>query len=291
MACETNKVLLTMLNSMAGRDFEAALDRHIDWGLRVLDLKDGIYGKAVADLTNEEAQKAAAAIARRGLAVSTLSTSLFHHDVEKGPEAFNQDLDKAGRIIVLAKVLKPRLIRLLSASSSNRTDFANCADYISRQHPWLFDSYRNAAAKINTAGFGVVIENETGGSIFSNPQEVLDFFAKLNCGTRVRFIWDIQNLWQEGTFPTVEVYEHLKPVIGMVHLKGGRSETPGGPLVWRSSLADASWPVLDIIRRVAADRASPVICLNPSHGQAPPGFKENYKQDLDFIRQAIPEIE
>ncbi len=35
---------LTMLNSMAGEDFAAALDRHVAWGIRDLDLRDGIYG-------------------------------------------------------------------------------------------------------------------------------------------------------------------------------------------------------------------------------------------------------
>lgn len=31
---------LTILNLMAGSDFATALDRHVEWGIEVLDLKD-----------------------------------------------------------------------------------------------------------------------------------------------------------------------------------------------------------------------------------------------------------
>lgn len=43
----TEKIRLTLLNSMAGKDFEQALDRHIDWGLHTLNLKNQIYGKSI----------------------------------------------------------------------------------------------------------------------------------------------------------------------------------------------------------------------------------------------------
>ena len=53
----------TMLNSMAGKDFTTSLDTQKEWGIHVLDLKDHIYGKAVTDLTSEEARQAAEEIA------------------------------------------------------------------------------------------------------------------------------------------------------------------------------------------------------------------------------------
>lgn len=51
----TEKIRLTPLNSMAGKDFEQALDRHIDWGLHTLDLKNQIYGKSIDELLPQEA--------------------------------------------------------------------------------------------------------------------------------------------------------------------------------------------------------------------------------------------
>jgi hypothetical protein len=84
----TGKFELTILNSMAGMDFEAALDQHLALGLRVLDLKDAIYGNRVDDLLPEEVEQAARAIAARNLRVATLSTSIFYGDIEPGEAAF-----------------------------------------------------------------------------------------------------------------------------------------------------------------------------------------------------------
>ena len=102
-----------------------------------------------------------------------------------------------------------------------------------------------------------------------------------------------------GTFPTLEVYRRLRPLIAMVHVKGGAAEAPAapgqpdGPLKWRTALADASWPVLDILRAVVADGVSPVICLNPSHGERKTGYDytDVVGRDIEFLRRNIPEIE
>jgi hypothetical protein len=54
-----SKVLLTVLNAMAGADIERACAKMAEWGIRVLDLKDHVFGKAIEDLTEEEARAAA----------------------------------------------------------------------------------------------------------------------------------------------------------------------------------------------------------------------------------------
>ena len=49
-------VKITMLNSMAGTDIIQALDNHVAWDLKVLDLKGSIFGKSVTEITDEEAE-------------------------------------------------------------------------------------------------------------------------------------------------------------------------------------------------------------------------------------------
>ena len=120
----------------------------------------------------------------------------------------------------------------------------------------------------------------------------MSFFAALN-RPAARLIWDVQNLWQMGTYPSLDVYNALRPLIGMVHLKGGQSEYANGPLKWRTALADASWPVAGIVREVIRDGASPVICLNPSHGGTKPGYDYHdvTGRDVTFLRATFSEIE
>ncbi|MDK1032675.1 MAG: TIM barrel protein, partial [Planctomycetia bacterium] len=255
-------VKFTMLNSMADADFNRALEKLARWRIDVLDLKDSIFGRSAADLTDEEAARAHELISANRMSVHCLSTGLFGGDIERGEAAFEKDRTGVARIIEIARILRPHFIRLMSASSSRRADIADSASHIAENCPWLPGLYGEAIDAIAGAGFAVTIENGIGGSIFSNPPEIVRFFEMLGPEARVSLTWDVQNLWLEGTFPSLEVYRALKPLIGYVHLKGGMAEAGGSALRWLSTLEDASWPVLEILREVASDGTSPVVCLN-----------------------------
>lgn len=285
---------LTMLNSMADRDFERALDKHAAWKLKWLDLKDAIFGKLITQITVDEARRAAEMVQARGLSVWCFSTTLFADKIEKGEAHFRaQHLAPLAQTLEAARILKPTFVRLIVAQSAERKTFANSAVHVRQRAPWLYELYREAIGQIHAAGFKATIENEIDGSLFAHPVEIIDFFEELDCDGRVTFTWDVQNLWEQGTFPSVEVYEELKPLIGYYHLKGGQRESASSELHWRTGLEDASWPVAEITRRVVADGVSPVICLNPSHGKPKPGYDyaNMVERDLAFIRGAVKGIE
>lgn len=284
---------ITMLNSMANQDFEKSLDQHVKWGLHHLDVKDSVFGKGVSDLTDAEATKAAAMISQRGLSVYCMSTQLFHDDIEIGEPAFRKaHLSKLERVIAVAKILRPDLVRLLSARTLKRKTIRNSLDYIRGEHPWLIRSYQEAIERLSAAGLGVTIENECHDNILSSPTEIINFFDEINLGDAVNLTWDVANLWQMGTFPTMEVYQRLQPLIAYFHLKGGQLDSDPTALRWKSSLQDASWPVKEITRQVVLDGCSHVICLNGSHGEKKQGY--NYDnvtiRDLEFVRKILKEI-
>lgn len=285
-------VRLTVLNVMAGSDFEPSLDQHLAWGIRQLDLKEGIFGKGIADLMPSDAARAAEAIKRRGLETYCLSTNLLHSEVEAGEAAFRGHFAGLDRALAAGAVLKAKVVRLLSAGTRKRAELTDSIAYLKTRQPWIFDVYRQAVDRIHAAGFVPMIENECGGNIFSTPAEIVDFFAILN-RPFVRLIWDIGNMWQVKTYPSLQAYNTLKPLIGSIHLKGGQSDRPGGPLVFRSGLQDTSWPVVEIVRRVVQDGVSPVICLNPPHGAPKPGYDyaNLYDHDIKFMRQQFPEFQ
>ena len=308
-----DKVRLTMLKSMAGREFPAAVERHAAWGLKWLDLKDGLFGRSVVDLTDDEAREVRRLADGAGLGIWCMSTGLFYAEVESSEETFQRHLASVDRAITIARILEPRFIRLLAAKTRRRAEVADSTSYILRHHPWLVGLSGDAVDRIARAGFGVVIENEIHGCIWSRPEEVLSFFAALE-RPAARYTWDVQNMWQLGTFPTLDAYRKLRPLIGMVHLKGGQAEkgvrpllceapcgptgkrglTPfSAPLKWSSSLADANWPIVEILREVIVDGTSPVLCLNPSHGEPKPGYDytDIVVRDIAFLRAHFPEIE
>ena len=284
---------LTLLNSMAGQEFGPSLDQQVAWGIQVLDLKDKILGKKVELLTDQEAAQAAKLISNRNLSVYCLSTNLFDADLEQGESVFVQDhLGQVDRVIQIAKVLNPTLIRFIAATTSKRETITDSIEYLNRHHSWLIPLYGEGIRRIGDAGYCITIENEARDCIFSRPEEILDFFEELNCGDSVNLTWDVQNLWQMGTYPSLEVYHELKSLLGYYHLKGGRQKSGNNELSWRSSLEDATWPVSEITRQVIADQVSPVICLNGSHGKPKPDYDYDniVKRDLEFLRSTFPKL-
>lgn len=283
---------ITLLNSMAGPEFAAALDQHVAWDVRWLDLKDGIFGKALIDLTVAEAEQAMALTVARNLSVYCLSSCLFHSAVELGEARFRQELEQIDHLLRLAAVFRPRVVRLLAAQAKAVPPGTDRIAHLRTTSPWLFGLYREAVGRLAAGGFRVVIENEVGDCFLRTPAEVLAFFAELAGGDRVRFTWDAQNLWQCGTFPTLAVYRELRPVLGMLHVKGGQFENAATRrLKWRSGLADASWPVWEIVAAAARDGIE-AVCLNPSHGEPKPGYdyRDVTARDLALLRQLLKGI-
>ena len=62
------------------------------------------------------------------------------------------------------------------------------------------------------------------------------FFKLLDRPESVALTWDVQNLWQMGTFPTIDVYYQLKDLIHYYHLKGGQFRGDSPSLYWKSNL-------------------------------------------------------
>ena len=281
---------LTMLNAMAGGDFETAARRHAELGLQWLDLKDGLWGQTINDLSLDNARRAAAIARAHGLGVFCLSTAICDSELNVGEAAFRaRHLPTLDHVLKVADVLEPRYIRLISARLNPFPTTESTLAVVERDHPWTYGVYREMVDRIAGSGRRVIIENETGNIIFNRPEAILRFFNRLERPGKAQYTWDVQNLWQTGVFPTLDVYHQLKPIIGCIHLKGGRTGGAGQALVYASSLEEASWPVVDIMRVAVADRVAPFICLNPSHGKKPPGFDvwDVAQRDVAFLRKNV----
>jgi sugar phosphate isomerase/epimerase len=288
-----NPVQLTLLSSILGGDFPLALERQKALGLRFLDLKDGLWGKSVEQLNKDEAIRADALIEGHGLAVHCFSTSIGHTSLDPNTDetAFRARhqpaLENALRV---AQIMRPQVIRLLAPRLSPETGEAAIAR-LQREFPWAIRVYRDWVDQIAAQGFGILIENEARGCLLASVHDVQSFFVILD-QPAARYTWDVQNLWQSGTFPSLEVYRQLQPLIGAVHLKGGRGDD-NQTLKWATPLDEASWPVLDIVHEIVADGVAPFICLNPSHGQKPPGWNdwEVAQHEVAWLRCEIKHIE
>ena len=286
-----------MLNSMAGPDFPVALDRHVALGLRLVDLKDSLWGQKVEDLNDEQTARAAALIGERNLAVHCLSTALGWADANLGEKAWRAGQEQLlQRVLHVAAILRPRYVRVLAvqigtAEKPVRWSYSETV----AAHPWLLAAYADLVRRINAAGFAACIENECRHCALATPEEVVAFFAALQPLVKdgvCDYIWDVQNMWQMGTFPTLAGFQTLRPSLRLLHLKGGRADAHG-VLTEASALRAASWPVLQILEEVRQAGAVSVICFNPSHGKRQPDYDiwRVAQDDIAFLRESLPGLE
>lgn len=284
---------LTILNSMAGADFEAALDRHIAWGITDLDLRDAVYGHWLKSLPLAEARRAAAAIAARGLTVHCLSSSVFFGDIAAGEDPFREThLPRLAHTIALAEIFEPTFVRIIAPQLSTRPSDDSAVDLTLREHPWVFDVIRDGVRRLTSAGFVTTVENEAGKCVLSHPSEFTRFFEVLDLGDSLNLTWDVQNQWATGVFPSLDTLDQLAPLIAYYHVKGGRYVEPTRTLTWNAALEDASWPVRDITAAVIERDLSPVICINPAqHGTNDPDYSYAgiVERDIQFMR-TIPGV-
>lgn len=284
---------LTMLNSMADANLEVALAKHQEWGIRHLDIRDGIAGKWVKDVSVDEAREAKRAIDNAGLEVFCLSTSIFYGDVTDGEASFRENqVGALDHILELAAVFQPHLVRIIAAQLPGRARDESAVEILQRDHPWLIEQYREVVDRIAAAGFTATIENEANQSFLSRTQDFVDFYEWLD-RPDVSLTWDINNQWATGVFPTQDDYEQLKPLIRYYHLKGGQHDDTDKSLKWNSALEDSTYDVIGITTRVVQDGVSPVICLNPSqHGENKPDYDYTnlVKRDIDFLRANVKGI-
>lgn len=285
---------LTVLNSMASSDFDEALRLHKAWGLEWVDLRDEIYGRWVEELDLTTAERAARAIDEQGLRTYCVSTNVFVEEVDNGETAFRDHLESLKRVVTLCEVLRPKLVRINAATFARRTPGLNSVATLKQHYPWIVEVYREAVDLLEGVGILASIENEAFDSSLSTADEIVDFFEWLDRPATAGLTWDVQNQWSSGVFPTMEIYQRLKPYMRYYHVKGGQTQGDSDRLAWNVALEDASWPVAEITAAVVHDGVSPVICLNPAqHGEQKPGYdyKDIVIRDIEFLRRAVPGIE
>lgn len=145
-------VRLTVLSDMAGPELGAMLDQSARWGLDCLDLK-GVFGKNIADLSLAEAHVLSAALSERRIEPQAFSTHLFKLSVEEGEDAFAAHLRSLDHVLALARIIRPRMIRLIIAETRRRDHLPDAVAYLRAEQPWVFSMYREAIDRIHDAGF------------------------------------------------------------------------------------------------------------------------------------------
>jgi sugar phosphate isomerase/epimerase len=279
---------------MAGADLPVALDRFVSLGLRFVDLKDRIWERKVEDLDDRQLASVERLLRERGLAVHCVSTSLGAMKIDEGEIAWRRtQADVLQRVLNVAAVVRPRYIRILGIQFTGaRPHLPPTFDEALAAHPWMPSAYGEIMRAIDAAGYFACLENEARHCALATPDDVVKFFAALRillADVPCSYVWDVQNMWQMGSFPSLAGYAAVRPFTEILHLKGGRADA-SGRLHEACGLREASWPVVPLLTEICGDGKVEMICLNPSHGRRPASFDiwQVVQDDIEFLREHVP---
>ena len=188
----STKTRLTLLNSMADRDFDRALDQHAAWNLELLDLKDCAFTASRSrNSTLDEAGRASEAIGGyAGFQSIVFRRSLFFRRdgsrrsrIPQAPSSsagrgtrHSADSQAATHSSVAAQSETPQ-----GTLSTRSVTLRRAADVAPAASTW------KRSSKFMRLDFKTVIENEIANSIFSTPKEIVEFFkAYWGCAAKCR---------------------------------------------------------------------------------------------------------
>lgn len=214
---------LSAITDEISQDFEHALDVLKEYGATGTELR-GLWGTNIADLTDEQVERALAALRERGLEVVALSTPFFKCDLEAksinegesvgrmhlaAPRGLEQQMELLHRCIRLAKRFDTKLIRVFSFWRKE----ALTLDVENR----IVEAFREPVAIAERDGVILALENEHA-CFLGTGEETARIMKRLDSPS-FKVVWDPGNAFHAGEKPFPNGYDAIKQWVVHVHVK------------------------------------------------------------------------
>jgi sugar phosphate isomerase/epimerase len=201
-------------------ELDEQLDTLADESIRFVELRS-VWNKNVLDLTDDEIEKVGAAMADRGVGVSSIGSPIGKVPIT---EDFAPHLERFRRALHVAKSLEAPYVRVFSFFMPEGEDPAVYRDEV-------LERMGTVAKEAEDARLVLLHENEK--DIYGDiPSRCLDILAQVD-SPALRAAWDAANFVQCGVDrPYEEGYEALRPYLEYVHVKdalaGSGTVVPAG---------------------------------------------------------------
>ena len=222
---------LSAITDEISQDFEHALDVLQEYGAVGAELR-GLWGTNIADLSDDQAARAKAALSERNMKVVCLATPFYKCDLAfeapnpgeaagpmhlAAPRGLAQQMDMLRKCIRLAHFFDTRLLRIFSFW---RKDVLT--PEIESQ---IVAAFAEPVALATSEGITLVLENEH--ACFIGTGAEASRIAKAVNSPNFQLVWDPGNAFAAGERPYPDGYEAVKPWLAHIHIKDARMvDTP-----------------------------------------------------------------
>jgi sugar phosphate isomerase/epimerase len=210
-------------------DLQEAIPHYQEWGLKYVDLRGRIFGKALERLTKDEIKAARTMLDNAGLKVACMESSIAKEHLPDDPEVIRDQHAKLETLIMAADILDCRLVRCFHFWQGRyRGDDKVMGD---TQLAKAVELTRPLIKRANECGLVMAFEN-CGASV-SDIQRVIAGLGS----DRAYLAWDPHNDWNEeaALFGSENAYiDALAKQCRIVHVKAALALPEAGPtLPWQ----------------------------------------------------------
>lgn len=190
------------------KDLTEQLDVLESESIRFMELR-GVWGKNVADFSEEEVTTVRDALKKRSVGVSCIGSPIGKIGIK---DDFEPHFARFQRIMEIAKALDTRYVRIFSFYIPKGDDPVQHRDEVLRRMQAMVDAAKKE-------GLVLLHENERG--IYGDTGErCVDLLAAID-SPALRAIFDPANFVGVGQKPYEECWEGLKPYLEYLHIKDG----------------------------------------------------------------------
>lgn len=205
-------VQLSAFADEISKDLTEQLDVLESESIKFMELR-GVWGKNVANFSDDEVATIKKALEARGVGVSCIGSPIGKIDIN---EDFEPHLAVLQRIMTIAKELDTRYIRVFSFFIPKGDDPATYRDEVMRRMRAMVDA---ATAE------GLILLHENEKDIYGDiGARCVDLLSTIN-SPNLRAIFDPANFVQVGQKPYQECWEGIVPYLEYLHIKDATMET------------------------------------------------------------------
>ncbi len=212
---------LSVITDEISQDFEHSLNVMHEFGVKGAELR-GLWGTNIADLTDEQAERAKAALRRYDMQVVALATPFYKCDLYETadnsaagplhlakPRSMNDQMKVLHRCIELARFFETDKLRVFT--------FWRKMAVTDAIYTTLRDTFVEPLKIADEAGMTLLLENEHA-CLMGSGEEASRLAALIN-SPYFRICWDPGNAFALGENAFPDGYEAVKPWISHVHVK------------------------------------------------------------------------
>jgi sugar phosphate isomerase/epimerase len=236
---------VAVINDEVSQDFDHACHViAVDFGLDTIEVR-GMWGKNIADLSDDEIARAVKILQKYKLRVSDLASPLFKTDFPGGPTVPGLHVDEFGARFNYAR--QPELLEhCIHLARSFSTRQIRCFDFTrlanpAPARPAIHEELRKASTRLAKDNLVLLLENEHTCNTATGPEAAATLAAVQN--TNFMLNWDPANAAAAGGHPFPHGYSLLpKNRIGHCHCKDVKHGPDGKPEWAAVGTGVIDWP-------------------------------------------------